>query len=96
MSLCPYPRKRSFETRALAREGATQIESNVTERGGVYTQLYPYRCPSDKHWHLSSARQGNKECPSCSELWPAWFNKSTGTWVVFAHNYCATQEVDYG
>lgn len=96
MSLCPYPRKRSFYTRELARTGARQIEFSITERGGTYTQLYPYRCPSDKHWHLSSSRQGNRACPCCDALVPAWFNKTGGTWVVFAHDYCATQAVRDG
>lgn len=96
MSLCPYPQKKSFYTRELARTGARQIEFSIDAKGGTYVQLYPYPCPMGKHWHLSSARQGIKECPCCETRVSAWFDKTGGTWVVFAHDYCTTQAVQYG
>jgi hypothetical protein len=44
MSECPFPVKRSFRTRALARIGMGDIRDMVQARGDQYNTLYPYRC----------------------------------------------------
>lgn len=90
---CRYPTKRSFHTREDARAGALHIKEYVERQGREYNALYPYRCPGAEHWHLSSARQGGKDCPSCGGRHPAWFDSIARTWVVYAHGRCATQAV---
>jgi hypothetical protein len=90
---CPYSTKRTYLTREEARAGADSIRAVVTARGGHYNTLYPYRCPGDEHWHLSSSRQGVKSCPTCGQRQPAWFDKRDQVWVVYAHGDCLTQPV---
>ncbi|AXN53323.1 hypothetical protein PBI_THONKO_51 [Mycobacterium phage Thonko] len=93
MTECRYPTKRRFDTRALAREGAANIRAVVEARGEVFNTLYPYRCPSGPHWHLSSARQGFADCGQCGTRRPAWFDSVRREWVIYAHDRCQTQAV---
>lgn len=93
MMACPYPTKRWYPTRRDARYGAESIREVVTARGGHYNTLYPFRCPGDDHWHLSSARQGAKVCPSCAQRHPAWFDSRRREWVIYAHDECKTGAV---
>lgn len=92
MVTCRYPNKRRYATRDEARDGAETIRRF---KGGTYVTLYPYRCPGigPTHWHLSTSRQGTKPCPCCGQRQPAWFDKRSQEWVVYAHGECLTQAV---
>lgn len=89
---CRYPNKRSYDTEADARDGADEIKARVFSRGQKFVPLYPYACPTDNHWHLSSARQGRATCPACSALdMPSWFDNRRQEWVIYAHGGCGIQ-----
>lgn len=83
MSECPFPVKRTFRTRELARVGMKTIQWAVEGQGSAYDTLYPYRCPNGRHWHLSHYRQGRVLCPVCQLKAPAWFGGKV--WVISAH-----------
>jgi hypothetical protein len=76
---CDFPAKRTFRTRELARAGAHEIRLHV---GVAYQTLYPYKCPTERHWHLSHFRQGYAICPVCGYRKPAWRG---AVWVMAAH-----------
>ncbi len=89
---CRYPDKHRYDTEDDARAGADEIRTRVFNRGQRFVPLYPYICPSGKHWHLSSSRQGRATCPRCdaTEI-PAWFDNSSKQWVIYAHGDCPIQ-----
>lgn len=80
---CRYPSKQYYSTRVDAKQGAREIKRSVESEGGVYDQLYPYRCPDGNHWHLSHFQQGVKTCPRCGNPAPAW--NGGDTWVIGFH-----------
>lgn len=87
---CAYPNKRRFLTELDALRGVARIKSREVAAGRKFDPLYPYRCPGNGHWHLSSARQASAACASCGATRPAWFDKHQQRWTVYQHGDCPT------
>ena len=89
--VCRYPGKGRYKTREAARYATWVIRVSVGPK--QYTTLYPYQCPTGTHWHLSNSRQGRRVCSRCHSEQPAWFDKQSQQWVIYAHADCSTAAV---
>lgn len=92
MTACRYPYKMHYESESEARFASEEIRARVHGRGQRFIPLYPYQCPENEHWHLSSSRQGTATCPRCDtpDL-SAWFDHRRNEWVIYAHGDCPIQ-----
>ncbi len=84
--MCRHDRKKVYRTRELAEAGAEEIRHRVEAIGDTYTQLYPYQCADDVHWHLSHYEQSERVCPACEATATAWSPDNGATsWIMSAH-----------